>query len=172
MSVLENIKTRLAVIVQQKEEMVESLRNDFAPMFKELFDKSNGKINSIGWKQYSPYFNDGEECIFSVKADLDYGITVNGECLDDSELITIDVYTAQKILRKDGSYEKWIAKYPEYKIDIDANKDQLELVKILVDASNLLYSIPEDFMKDLFGNHVEVTIKSDGTIETEGYEHD
>src|SRR6478752_151221 len=142
MSTLETIKQKLAVIAKQKEEMVEALRKDFAPMFKELFDKSNGKIESIGWKQYSPYFNDGEDCIFSVKADLDYGITVNGEELEESELITISSYIAERIIRNDGSYQSWITKYPKDEIDIEANKEQLELIGIVKEFSDILYSIP------------------------------
>jgi len=172
MTTLESIKEKLAVIAKQKEEMVEALRKDFAPMFKEFFDNSNGLIKSIGWKQYTPYFNDGEECIFSVHADLDYGISINGEDLEESELITICEYAAKKYLKNDGSYEQWILKYPKDKIDPIEHKEQLELFKILIEVEEVIKSIPEDFMKDLFGDHVEVTVNSSGNIETEQYEHD
>jgi len=37
---------------------------------------------------------------------------------------------------------------------------------------DLLTSIPEDFYKDLFGDHMTVIIKSDCTVETEEYDHD
>ena len=172
MSVLESIKEKLAVIAKQKEEMVEALRKDFAPMFETFFQKSNGLIKSIGWKQYTPYFNDGEECVFSVHSDLDYGISVNGEDLEESDLITIDGYSAKKYILNDGSYEKWIEKYPNDKIDPVAHKEQLDLYKILTEVEEVIKSIPDEFMKDLFGDHVEVTVNADGTIETEHYEHD
>jgi hypothetical protein len=34
---------------------------DLKPIFKKY-----PKINAIGWNQYTPYFNDGEECEFEV----------------------------------------------------------------------------------------------------------
>jgi hypothetical protein len=34
-----------------------------AQNFKELFEKYP-KLETISWSQYTPYFNDGEECIF------------------------------------------------------------------------------------------------------------
>jgi len=172
MSTLETIKEKLAIIAKQKKEMVEALRKDFAPMFKEFFDKSNGLIKSIGWTQYTPYFNDGDECVFRVNSDLDYGLRFNDETVDETDLITISEYVAVKYLKNDGSYEKWLDKYPEDKIDPIKHKNQLDLIKILNEVSEVLKSIPEDFMKDLFGDHVEVTVKSDGTIETEEYKHD
>lgn len=32
--------------------------------------------------------------------------------------------------------------------------------------------IPEDLMKDLFGDHIKVTINNDGSVETKDYNHD
>ena len=36
-----------------------------APVFREIFEKNPG-LESIRWTQYTPYFNDGEECVFRV----------------------------------------------------------------------------------------------------------
>lgn len=54
MTTLESIKEKIESIKKQKEELVNQLKNDFAPMLKPLFDKTNGKITSIGWNQYTP----------------------------------------------------------------------------------------------------------------------
>ena len=34
--------------------------------FKDFFSKYNEVVENIFWTQYAPYFNDGEECVFSV----------------------------------------------------------------------------------------------------------
>ena len=155
MSVLESIKEKLAVIAKQKEEMVEALRKDFAPMFEAFFEKSKGKINSFSWVQYTPYFNDGDECIFGVHPD--YNFKINGE--DTEEMESLD-WRISRYLK--GETEKYPLQ-PEWDI---------ELFKLVEEVQSILSSIPEEFMKDLFGDHVEVTVNSDGTIETDGYDHD
>jgi len=62
-----------------------------AELFK-LIDESVFKkfpdVESVGWTQYTPYFNDGEPCYFGVNSDP-YSIYVNDEYgydLDDEEL--------------------------------------------------------------------------------------
>ena len=47
-----------------------------------------------------------------------------------------------------------------------------ELVEIIDQIQEVLNSIPDEFMEDLFGDHISVTVKRDGTIETEDCEHD
>jgi hypothetical protein len=44
-----------------------------------------------------------------------------------------------------------------------------ELVREFIDVIN---SIPEEILKDLFGDHALVTIHKSGEIEVEGYDHD
>lgn len=172
MEILEKIKVQLAEIAKQKEQLTSELRKEFYPMLKPLFEKSNGKITSIGWHQYTPHFNDGDECTFSTNFDLDWGIEFNGENLDESELIKSSAYGLQRWIDGDGSYEKWIEKYPDDKIDSIANADEIELYRLFNEVEDLLSCIPDEFYKDLFGDHVKVTVSADGSIETEEYEHD
>lgn len=172
MELLASIKEKLAEINKQKEELTKSLKKDFAPMLKPLFDKSNGKITSLGWSQYTPYFNDGDSCEFSLNIDLDYGILVNGENLDETELFTNSSYGLEKYLKKDGSYEKWINQYPEDALNPITMDSEIDLYKILLEFVEVLESIDERFFKDLFGDHVTVTVYNNGTVETEEYEHD
>lgn len=169
---LEQIKTKIAEINKQKQELVSQLRKDFVPALKPLFEKTNGKITSLGWVQYTPYFNDGDECTFGINVDLDYGIRVNGEILDDSEFFTNSIYGLRKYLKQDGSYESWIRQYPEDAINPETMDEELHLFKILKEFQDILESIDEEFLQDLFGDHVEVTIFADGTVSTEEYEHD
>lgn len=155
MEILESIKTKLADIAKKKEELTAELRKDFAPMLKPLFDKSNGKIKSISWTQYTPYFNDGEECTFSVK--LDYSFEINGE--NTEEIDALD-WRIRRHLQ--GETEKYPLQ-PEWDI---------ELYKLVEEIQSVLSSIDDEFYKDLFGDHVRVTVNENGSIETEEYEHD
>ena len=172
MQMLQQIKTRIAEINKQKEELVSQLRKDFAPSLAPLFKKSNGKITSLGWVQYTPYFNDGDECEFSVNTDLDYGIRVNGEYLDNSEFFQNSTYGLSKYLKKDVSYEDCILRYPEDVLSTETMEKELELYEILMEFQDILESIDDEFLKDLFGDHVEVTIFADGSVTTEEYDHD
>lgn len=172
MNILEKIKQQIAEFDEKRKVLLDELKSDFAPMLRPLFEKSNGKISSIGWKQYTPYFNDGDECVFSVDMDLDYGLTFNGESIDENEAITANTYGLSKYLAKDGSYENWISKYPKDSIDPVKDADELELYSLLLEFHELLTSIPDSFYKDLFGDHCEVTIYSDGSVNVEHYNHD
>lgn len=49
---------------KRRAELVEELKGNFHAMFTEIFDK-HPTINYFAWTQYSPYFNDGDECTFS-----------------------------------------------------------------------------------------------------------
>lgn len=124
-------------------------------MLKPLFEKSQGKIKSFGWTQYTPYFNDGDECTFSVN--LDYSLEVNGE--DTDEINGLDWRI--KYYLKNGEYS-------EEKTD----EWDIELFKLVEEFKEILSSIDDEFYKDLFGDHVQVTVYENGNIEVEEYEHD
>lgn len=171
MSTLDSIKAKIAEINKQKEELTSQLRKEFAPMLTPLFEKSKGKIQSIGWTQYTPYFNDGDECVFRVNLDLDCGIRVNGDVLyEQEEMFGSSLYALSKY--GTDQYESWIAKYPEDKINEDTKGQDLLLYGLLLEFQEILSSIDDEFYKDLFGDHVLVTVHADGTVETEEYEHD
>lgn len=172
MEKLKEIKEKIEQINQQKKDLVEQLRKDFAPILKPLFEKSKGKITSLGWTQYTPYFNDGDECVFKVNSDLYYGIKVNGESLDDSDFFKYSTRSLSKYLKKDGSYEEWIKNFPDDALSDDKKDEELYLYSILLDFEEILNSIDDEFLKDLFGDHVEVTVHSGGAISTDEYEHD
>lgn len=153
MTTLESIKEKIESIKKQKEELVNQLKNDFAPMLKPLFDKTNGKITSIGWNQYTPYFNDGDECMFSVNFDY---LNINGK--NEYDIDSLD-WRIKYYLEGNEKYplqEEW----------------DLELFGFVNEFKELLNSIDDDFYKDLFGDHVEVTVNADGTVETSEYDHD
>lgn len=177
MEVLERIKEKIANINKQKQELTEELRKEFAPMFEPLFEKSEGKITSIGWTQYSPYFNDGNDCTFSVR--LDY-LHINGDQEDDIDSLSEEKYV---IINQENEKEvkhylnlkgyKWMSNNTLGQSGYLPNENYDNTLADLVnDFKEVLSSIDDEFYQDLFGNHVLVTVYADGRVETEEYEHD
>jgi hypothetical protein len=147
--IMEKIKTLQA-------EAKEESRKLFHELAKEFFD-THPNVNSFGWRQYTPYFNDGDVCEFSVHASPDYGITINDVSADDDESLP----------EFPSSREP---NYQQKRIEYNLARDQaLHDYKA---ASEVVNKIDDDLMKELFGDHVTVTVFRDGTCKVNDYEHD
>lgn len=156
MNTLEKIKSEFAAFEEKKKSFVEELRKEFPTIFKELFDKSE-KIESFGWKQYTPYFNDGDVCYFNVYCDDPY---INGEYIDECDWYD---WRIRYYLRGDEKYANLLTEKPN--LDV-------ETYKLIDEFKDVINSIPEEILKDLFGDHVSITIYKDGRVNVEQYEHD
>lgn len=156
MTVVEKIQAEFKAFEEKKKALVEELRKEFPAMFTELFAQSK-RIDSITWRQYTPYFNDGDTCEFGVYADEPE--------VNEMSLYDIDWYDWKHryYTQGDPRYANLLTDNP--KIDIA----ECQLVEAFGDV---IESIPEDFMKDLFGDHCEVTIRRDGTVDVNDYDHD
>ena len=116
---------------ETRDGMIAQLRSKFPSFILPLMLKSES-IQSIGFTAYAPYFNDGDECVYSVNTDYLY---VNGDY--------------------DGDY--------------NCSESDKALVK---EMSKILGMISDDLYKDIFGNHVMVTVRRDGTLDVSDHEHD
>ena len=176
--ILEKILNEVENFKKRKEEWVKELRDEFPKLITPLLERSE-YIENISWTQYTPYFNDGEECYFTASVDYLY---VNGADQGDSEN---DIYEKNKsfiikneedlLIDKEISeqmgwkfHSKKIGQYG-YKMNMKYNEDEAKLLK---DIKKVLLKIPSDFYKDLFGDHVKVTITKKGEISIEEYEHE
>jgi len=184
-SVIERIKAELAAFEEKKQAFVAELRQEFPTMFSDIFATAPN-LKSVSWTQYTPYFNDGDTCEFSAHvSDLD----INGRSEyddddeDDTDYISIRPTIYKKLqTEEDIRINKELAekcKYTWYtscgigeegltynpKYDADADRASSEI-------SEVLSSIPDDFLRDLFGDHTRVTIYADGSLDTEDYDHD
>lgn len=128
----------------------------FKLAFKEFFD-ANPEVNVVGWRQYTPYFNDGEPCEFNCYASYafvsnakDYGQIEYGEYNGEDESVWIS----------DGDYgdlnEELI---PQSVLD---NADALR---------SLLAKIDDSVFLDMFGDHVQVFATREG-FDVQEYSHD
>lgn len=134
MSSLKEVSEKYQRTIKDLEKEMKSCGGEaFYNELKPLFEKYP-EVNTINWSQYTPYFNDGDECVFSVNS----------------------------------SYPR-INELDEYDID---EKENPSLSQAFAEISTLLESIDEQVYKNVFGDHVEVTINRDGKVEVADYEHD
>lgn len=121
---------------------------------KEVFDLYPG-VQAIGWSQYTPYFNDGDPCVFRVGCPT----------------IKVDEQFAE-------NFEPVLSEYAEdfYEVSSYSVKNNPNYTSIL-DLGNLLTSLEgllgtfENFVQEEYGDGVWVTITRDGVEVTE-YRHD
>ena len=174
--ILEKIRKEIKAFEEKKKNLVEELRKEFPKLLLPLLEKSQ-HIETISWTQYTPYFNDGDTCEFSAHVD---DLEVNDEYEWDlpmyKEILSVRIKDETGILRDKEITEQLGQKYFPRKIGEFGKKYNLEYNKeegqILKDIKSILREIPEDFLKDLFGDHAKVIVTKNGEITVEDCEHD
>ncbi len=163
MNIQEKLKTlseKNSEISKLKGEIFQLSSGIFEEFYQYIFDKYT-TLDSFGWTQYTPYFNDGETCVFYANTDY---ITVNDEYFEDAswsqEVKVLDWGTWNPELRK---YE---GRVEEPNPDYDA---------VLFEASNeivnFLNQFDNDFYLAKFGDHASITVTKDG-VDISDYDHD
>lgn len=147
-------------IRKMKQEMLEASNKIFTDLTKTIFE-DHPKLESFGWSQYTPYFNDGETCTFSVNTDYIY---INGQPADEADWINETKIT---------NYGTWNREKRQYEGRIEvANLDyDPELAKITDEVKEFLSNFDEDFFLSQFGDHAEITITAEG-VSVDECEHD
>jgi hypothetical protein len=67
------LQRRMKEVEEELSSKGRAVIEDFA---KTLFEKWGARLESFGWTQYTPYFNDGSECVFGTYSDYP---SINGE---------------------------------------------------------------------------------------------
>jgi hypothetical protein len=136
-------------------------REGLTNLLRELFDKYPF-VKSVSFDAYTPYFNDGEECTYSVHHDYCSfnGFDEDGDEDEDGENVLGK--SRQKIYQR-GEDGKWVyVPNPNYDPLYEQAVNQFR---------EALGVIDDDTWKTIIGDHVTVTITRDG-FETTDYEHD
>lgn len=84
MSAIENYQKARAEAQKAIEAAREVCKSAFCDGIRELIAE-NPEIQKISWRQYTPYFNDGDECVFSVHEPYINGFDAYGWNEDDEE---------------------------------------------------------------------------------------
>ena len=170
--ILEQHHKMMADIEQQKKDMAEKIRSGLDGAFKQFFELVP-EAKSIAWTQYTPYFADGDECVFRVNdyelhesEDPDYeygdgGIRLNrpGEYYYESAKKEPNGWAAQSIKQ----YEDTVVNF--------GGIERVNEIKKAMQLLDSIFSLGDDFFKDTFGNHVKVVMTKDGT-DIQDYDHD
>lgn len=138
-----------------KKEMMKSGKAAVKAALKEIFDNFP-QIEALRWTQYTPYFNDGDACTFSVnEVDLKLVDREIDPELDDDEA------------GEDGWIDSYSIDEVKFIKDNDLRKAITKIVKQFEDAIQSM----DEAMEESFGDHVRV-IATRSSIEVEEVDHD
>jgi hypothetical protein len=147
-------------IRKMKQEVLEASNKIFTDLTKTIFEE-HPKLESFGWSQYTPYFNDGETCTFSANTDYIY---INGQPADEADWINETKITNYGTWNREKRQYEGRTEVPNLDYDPD-------LAKITDEVKEFLSNFDEDFFLSQFGDHAEVTITAEG-VSVDEYEHD
>jgi len=151
-SLTQEYKDIAALLDQKRKELAAPLRSTlFERMQRVLIELP--EIDSIEWNQYTPYFNDGEECTFSVH---------------ELRFVPVNEQTLQDLLGPTTTI------YPDGYVSIRRNIDTLnEKGKAVAALQSEFESIEPDILKFIFDDHVTVAVLRGSTdFEVNDCDHD
>ena len=154
----------LKKITEAKKDLEKRTEAAIKEAIQELFNK-HPILKSFGWKQYAPYFNDGEPCYFSLSH---YHFSLNKT--DKQALEALKKYIEKENLEsfsknKDLYFEEYNDVFSGY------TKQQPPFLKDI----KILYSLlqdHEDVLEKVFGTDMNITCTRKGFTLTEFNDHD
>lgn len=159
-------------------EFREKMKETSHRAFKSFFD-STPRVRAICWVQYTPYFNDGDECVFSL-SELTFCTDDIGD--DPEEFNHPSSYEGVNIHATWQLYEKYVGYSEAYDREgsnyyarlAEGLKKSLETDDGTLERCNAMYAFihsNEDLMESMFGDHQKVYVTRDG-VYTKEYDHD
>mgnify|MGYP001569417103 CR=1 FL=1 len=139
----EKMKAKREQLDEQRKARIEEGKKEFKELFTEFFE-AYPEVTALRWRQYTPYFNDGDSCEFSI-----------GELFATAHPIKADGDTESE----DGDYDDGYD-LPKYNTPL---RDDMRAVALVMD---------DDVCLALFGDHVKVTIPRGSDAIVEDYSHD
>jgi hypothetical protein len=146
--------------------------DELSPLMQDLLDDPT--ITWFGWTQYTPYFNDGEPCIFSIHGGLavgigesvtdDHDISDDDEYDDISEGVEYNSYLGKRL----GRYDDNPGNHP---IGTYTGPDEARYDRCLVLERALNSSAFDDVLLEHFGDHCSVLVTKT-SIRVSEYSHD
>lgn len=174
----ENVKNLVAEYNDAKVTFQTKMKTAFSDIFSEFFT-NYPEIKAVVWNQYTPYFNDGETCEFSVNEflviDSDYDVD-----LDDinSAYEVEDEYPSVYYGKPSDFTYEYRNQYPtcdeeikRYEEKITNNPRYTVVCEAWSELEGLLKDIPEEIYLDAFGDHAFVVATKEG-IDVRRFDHD
>lgn len=152
----EELKQMNAELETLKKAHLERSKGLFTDVAAKVFQK-HPELQSFGWRQYTPYFNDGDECVFSAHVSEPDINEIDGYDINFEDEKITDYQAA-----KDATGNRPLIPNPQHNPALQA---------ALVDVKEFLSNIDEAVLRDMFGDHVTVKVTQGGT-DVDEYEHD
>lgn len=162
---MQTLQFRFDALIEEQRALKTKFQTEAQAIFKEImkefFDKNPG-ITALKWSQYTPYFNDGDACVFRVNevyhtnASVDEleNVTVWGEYEGEDESVWVTGNIAY-VLNSGSKYYKEEAAKILAAGGVDENS--CKLIDKMIQSSEM-----EDIMREMFGDHVAVTATREG----------
>jgi hypothetical protein len=154
------MSTLLAELRKEKEQFQAKAVEAVRKALKE-FIVTHPTLKALGWVQYTPYFNDGEECVFSMHQMF---VTDKLDAETDTDFYSVDDWYETNTSYYDAKTRKYI-EGPNPKSSFTKQE-----WKEILDFCDDLQGMSEE-LKVVFGDHVRVIVTANGA-DVEEYEHD
>lgn len=139
--------------------------SDLEPLLRAVL--TDDGVLSFGWTQYTPYFNDGERCVFGVNEPWFRTTTDaerNADDEDDNDALAISIHPT---LAPDR-YDRVSGRFVPVERDTES-VHRYARCQALADA--LVTGEFDDVLLDAFGDHAHVRISRSGIV-VDSFEHD
>ncbi|MEU5945042.1 hypothetical protein ABZ793_05705 [Micromonospora sp. NPDC047465] len=131
---------------------------ELRPLLRALLDDE--AVTEFGWRQFTPYFNDGEPCVFGVQ-DVWVRTTADGPQADPDDLCVGEYADRHPSLGGWASSRR----------DTYRGHDEARYLRAYAFAEALEQGGFDDVLLETFGDHADVIVRRAG-IQVQYYEHD
>lgn len=159
------LQTKFDQLIEEQRELAKRFQETAQELFKEttkeFFDK-NPAIKAVGWTQYTPYFNDGEPCTFSVN-DAWFS-NAEGEDLEDISRWGEYEGENEKVFCCEGYMLASTSDYgKKYRDEVHSKAEGAIDLEVLANFNRMIQCEEmEKIMLAMFGDHATIVATRDG----------
>lgn len=169
MKEIDKIEKEIKALNKERQEIQSKYQTKMQEHLKGLtkaFFKDNPQVTAFVWTQYTPYFNDGDECTFRRNE-----ISATNCPLDEVDRIRYDEYEGEAENVFVSNFSDWFMKSDYCKDERKKIEESGVDIKAVRQFVKILGSIDDDVYLETFGNHVRVAATAQG-FDIEEYDHD
>jgi hypothetical protein len=157
-------KKQKEAAAKAKKELEKAAKAAFREASAEVF-AGNPQIVSFGWSQYTPYWNDGDACVFGANT----GYPVVTFKAKDGKVVRYDEDAGEIAEVGTAAAEGGVEYSEDSGLDFEVYRKEAD--KYSKAVADFLGDFGEDDLETMFGDHVLVTV-TPKKVETEEYEHE
>ena len=147
--------------IRDLKKQINSISDSIFDDFRQHIFSKYEQLESFGWTQYTPYFNDGEACLFFANTDY---LIINGDYAEDS-----DWFSKENIINW-GQWNREL-KTHEGRVEESNNNYNEVLVNAYNEIVEFLSNFDNDYYLTKFGDHAEVIVTKN-SVDISDYDHD